>query len=105
MTREEIFNYVGRPDLANSDFDEWEFLAIFHPNYNCDNIAFNDDLERYLNGEYNPEDPEDNAARMAEAFPDRYDAEVEQLRLYCKEMLRAVNAYQSLRYPNGIIPY
>lgn len=105
MTREEIFKKMGREDMINEPFDKWEFLAIFHPNYNCDNIAFEDDLERYLTGEYNPEDPDDTGTQMAKAFPDTYDAEVEQLRLFCQEMLRAVNVYQSMRYPSGIIPY
>ena len=101
MTREEVFKTIGADDTSNAPFDDYEFCGIFHPNYNCDNIAFIDDLNRYLNGQYDPNDPYDNGTRMSKIFPDEYDAEVECLRLYCQEMLQAVEVYQSMRYPEG----
>jgi|GEM_PF-5807730 len=89
-----------------NELDKWAFLEKYHPNYTGeDNIAFISDLDRYLAGEYDPEDPRYNATRMARAFPDRLDAEIERERLYCQEMLRAINVYQSRRYPDGILPY
>lgn len=89
-----------------NESDKWAFLEHCHPNYTGeDNIAFISDLDRYLAGEYDPEDLGDNATRMARAFPDRRDAEIERERLYCQEMLRAISVYQSRRYPDGILPY
>ena len=106
MTRGDIFKAINRDDLVDFPFDPYLFLEAFHPDYyRCDNIAWMDDLDKYIDGEYDPKDLNDSATRMAHAFPDKYDAYVEHLRLYCQEMLRAVKTYQSLRYPNGILPY
>lgn len=102
MTRKEIFEKVGHSDDFDNDFDEWDFLSMFHPNYNCDNIAWEGDIEKYLSCEG---EPGDCSEWVGKAFPDEYDAEVERLRLYCKEMLRAIDEYYSMRYPSGILPY
>lgn len=106
MDREEIFRKIGRQDLLNEAFEPYMFLSLFHPNFcGCDNIAWMDDIEKYINNEYNPDDLKDNVTRLENVFPDKYDANVEQLRLYCQEMLRAITNYQHLRYPNDFIPY
>ena len=106
MTRLEIFQYYNKMDQFNKPFDPWEFLELFHPNYYvCDNIAWMDDIDKYLGNEFDPADTEETGTKMSVAFPDRYDASVEKLRLFCQEMLRAVETYQSLRYPNGVVPY
>ena len=106
MTRKDIFKSVRREDLIDIPFDPNIFLEVFHPDYSrCDNIAWMDDLNKYIDGEYDQDNMEDSGTRMACAFPDKFDAHVEHLRLYCQEMLRAVRAYQSLRYPSGILPY
>ena len=92
--------------MIDAPFNPYLFLEVFHPDYSgCDIIAWLDDLDKYLDDEYDPDNMEDTGTRMAMAFPDKYDAYVEHLRLYCQEMLRAVEKYQSLRYPDGILPY
>lgn len=48
MTRNEIFKSMGRKDLIGQPFDEVEFLGLFHPNYNCDEIAWEGDLQKFL---------------------------------------------------------
>lgn len=35
-------------------FDEWEFIEHFHPDYNCDMIAWIDDCDQLLDGDYDP---------------------------------------------------
>ena len=35
-------------------FDEWEFIEHFHPDYNCDMIAWIDDIDQILSGDYDP---------------------------------------------------
>ena len=95
--------------MATERFDPWEFMEKYHPNYSQENnIAWHDDIQKFLDDEYNPNDDNDSGTAMAKAFKgDKYFAAVEAERLYCQEMLRAIEAYYKQRFGSGphILPY
>ena len=41
-------------DNKEYQFDEWQFIEHYHPNYNCDMIAWIDDIDQILSGDYEP---------------------------------------------------
>lgn len=95
--------------MKTEKFEPWEFMAKYHPNYSLeDNIAWHDDIQKFLDDEYDPDDKEDTGTAMAEAFKgDKFFAAVEAQRLYCQEMLRAIDNYYEQRFGPGalILPY
>ncbi len=94
-TSSDVLISIGRPDLIDSEFDELEFLGVFHPNYNCDEIAWEGDIDKYLAGE---SEPGDCTEWVAKQYPDRFDAHVARLGFYCRNMLKAVENYEQIRY-------
>lgn len=95
--------------IGSNTFNTWKFLGKYHPNYSQDNnIAWHDDIQKFINDEYDPDDPNDTGNAMAKAFKgDKFFAAVEAERLYCQEMLRAIDAYYKERFGSGpvILPY
>ena len=49
-------------DNKEYQFDEWQFIEHYHPNYNCDEIAWIDDICKILDNDYEP----DSAAAQSE---------------------------------------
>lgn len=95
MTRNEIFKSLGRKDLIGQPFDEVEFLGLFHPNYNCDEIAWEGDLQKFVDGEVEEGDAAEWCVK--EYGLNIYDAEVDRLELYCRNILAAIENYHRLR--------
>lgn len=95
--------------MATKTFEPFAFMEKYHPNYSGeDNIAHMDDIQKFIDDEYDPNDPQDSGAWMATAFGgDKYFAAVEAQRLYCQEMLRAIDNYYKEKFCEGavILPY
>lgn len=43
-------------EVELNHFSEWDFIERFHPNYNCNEIAWIDDIDKVLDGENEPGD-------------------------------------------------
>lgn len=72
-------------------FDFWEFMGVWHPNYNCREIACSDDLQCFIDGETDNSQYE----RLNRAFHgDKFLAEVEMTRINCEQMLRAIAEFE-----------
>ena len=78
-------------------FDFWEFMGLWHPNYNCYEIGCSDDLQCFI------DDETDNSQydRLDEVFHgNKFLAEVEMTRINCEQMLKAIEEFQkSVRMP------
>lgn len=95
VTSSDVLKAIGRSDLIDAPFDDLEFLGAFHPNYNCDEIAWEGDIDKYLHGEG---EPGDCTEWVAKQYPDLFDAHVARLGLWCQNMLKAVENYEKMRY-------
>ena len=81
-------------------FDEWEFIEHFHPNYNCDMIAWIDDIDQLLSGDY---DPNGIAAQSEYATWSKEDLENERNRMTAIVLREAMENYIKENLPH-IIP-
>lgn len=81
----------------NKDFNRWEFIEKWLPNYSSDqDVAWSNDLSKYLAGEYDYQDPydRDRINAIAEVCPTAEDAKIELERVDCGLFLEALEAYQ-----------
>lgn len=78
------------------NFDEQAFIEHFHPDYNCDEIAYIDDIAKLLDGE--AEDG-DAASRSDYANLDEAELKAEMARLQRGVLERAFQHYLNTYYP------
>lgn len=80
------------------NFDEQRFIELYHPNYNCQEIADSDDIEKVLNNDYDSEQEE--YLRDAGYFDMTIDQlKAEQSRIDRQILADAFENYLNERYP------
>ena len=79
-----------------NDFDEQAFIERFHPDYNCDEIAWIDDIAKLLDGE--AEDG-DAASQSEYANLSEEELKAEMARLQRGVLERAFQHYLDIYYP------
>lgn len=80
------------------DFDEQSFIEQYHPDYNCNEIAYIDDIVKLLNGEAE----EGDAASTGEFADWSEEALEEELARLQREVLEeAFQNYLNINYPEG----
>ena len=78
------------------DFDEQSFIEQYHPDYNCNEIAYIDDIVKLLDGEAE----EGDAASTGEfAHLDEAALEEELARLQRGVLEEAFQNYLDMKYP------
>lgn len=79
-------------------FDEQSFIERYHPDYNCNEIAYIDDIAKLLNGE-----AEEGDAASTGEFADwsEEDLEREMAILQRSVLQEAFRHYLDLKYPIG----
>lgn len=80
------------------NFDEQRFIELYHPNYNCQEIADSDDIEKVLNNDYSSDQEE--YLREAGYFNMTIDElKAEQARLDYEVLRDAFENYLRTNYP------
>lgn len=84
----------------SKDFDRWRFIEKWLPDYTCDqNVAWSNDLSKYLAGEFDYTDKydRDRINEIAEVCPNHEDAVLEQERVDCELFLSALDTYKKTK--------
>lgn len=83
--------------MENYEFDEWAFIEHWHPDYNCDYIAWIGDCDQLLSGDY---DPDGVAAQSEYATWPKEEIEEERNRLMAVVLRQAMEHFIEENYPN-----
>lgn len=80
------------------EFDEQRFIELYHPNYNCQEIADSDDIAKVLHNDYSPDQEE--YLREAGYFDMTIDElKAEQAKIDRSILEDAFENYLNIHYP------